>query len=157
MSKEGPPPKVYRAQGENQPGGEARVETLAATITFDGSQSMGDSVPGPAHLLAASLAACVLKNVERFSHILPFAYQRATVDVQLTRQSRPPRIVSATYQLDVDTDEPAHRCALLHKNIRKFGTISNTLALACTLSGSMSARRSTGQVEEIETDSPGGS
>ena len=157
MVNENQAANLHRAHGETQPGGDAHVETLAATISFDGSQSMGDSVPGPAHLLASSLAACVLKNVERFSHMLPFTYGRATVDVQLTRQSRPPRIVSASYQLDVDTDEPAHRCELLHRNIRKFGTISNTLAAACPLSGSMRARRSDGEVEEIETDLQGDS
>lgn len=142
---------LYRAHGETKPGGDAHVETLAATIPFDASPSMGDEVPGPAHLLASSLAACVLKNVERFSHMLPFAYSGASVDVELERQDRPPRIVRATYTLHVDTDEPAARCRLLHKNVRKFGTISNTLALACDLSGSMHARRGDGGVEEIES------
>ena len=33
--------------------------------------------------------------------------------------------------------------------IAKFGTISNTLALACALSGSMQARRTSGDVEDI--------
>ena len=110
---------------------------------------MGDTLPGPAHLLASALAACVLKNVERFSHMLPFEYAGALVDVELERQDKPPRIVRASYRLVVDTDEPTARCRLLHKNIAKFGTISNTLALACALSGSMQARRPSGDVEDI--------
>ncbi|MFT5353387.1 MAG: putative OsmC-like protein [Polyangiales bacterium] len=148
--------KRYCAHGETQPGGDAHITTLAATISFDGSQSMGDEVPGPAHLLASALAACVLKNVERFSHVLPFEYSRASVEVELERQDRPPRIVRAHYILDVVTDEPAHRCKLLHKNIAKFGTISNTLALACELTGSMRARRADGGVEAIESIFPKG-
>jgi len=115
---------------------------------------MGELVPGPAHLLASALAACVLKNVERFSHMLPFEYSAATVDVELERQDNPPRIIRASYILDVDTDEPAQRCKLFHKNIMKFGTVSNTLAQACELSGSMRARRTDGEIEEIETVSP---
>jgi uncharacterized OsmC-like protein len=147
---------LYRARGENRPGGDANIKTLAATIPFDGSQGMGDEVPGPAHLFASALAACILKNVERFSHMLPAEYSHASVEVELERQDSPPRIIRATYQLDVDTDEPTARCELFHKNIVKYGTISNTVALACELSGSMRAHRSDGQVEEIEIRSSGG-
>ncbi len=43
------------------------------------------------------------------------------------------------YRLRVVTDEPAHRVELLHKNVRKFGTISNTLAAACELTGQIEA------------------
>jgi uncharacterized OsmC-like protein len=145
---------LYKAHGETAPGGQAHLTTLAATIAFDGSRTMGDAVPGPAHLLASALAACVLKNVERFSHMLPFEYAGASVDVELERQDSPPRIVRASYRLVVDTDEPAARCRLLHKNITRFGTISNTLALACALSGAMEARRTGGDVEEIDHTSP---
>ncbi|MFT7582333.1 MAG: putative OsmC-like protein [Myxococcota bacterium] len=146
----------YRARGETEPGGNAHVTTLAATILFDGSRSMGVEVPGPAHLLASALAACVLKNVERFSHMLPFEYSSASVDVLLERQDSPPRIVRSSYVLDVDTDEPAARCRLLRRNIQRFGTISNTLALATELSGSMRARRASGDFETIESPSAGG-
>lgn len=139
----------YLASGQTQPGGDAQITTLAATIPFDGSQTVGDEVPGPAHLLASALAACVLKNVERFSQMLPFEYSGASVEVVLERQDNPPRIIRASYELEVDTDEAADRCRLLHKNIRKYGTISNTLALACTLAGSMRARRSDGRVEDV--------
>jgi uncharacterized OsmC-like protein len=149
------PANIYRARGENQPGGDAHVATLAATIPFDGSQGMGTKVPGPAHLLASALAACILKNVERFSHMLPAEYSRASVEVELERQDSPPRIIRANYQLDIETDEPTARCELLHKNIVKYGTISNTIALACELSGSMRAHRSDGTVEEIEVRSSG--
>ena len=144
---------LYRAHGETRPGGDAHATTLAATIPFDGSSSMGPDIPGPAHLVASALAACVLKNVERFSQMLPFEYSAATVNVTLERENSPPRIVSATYVLNVSTDESAPRCKLLHKNIRKYGTISNTLALACELGGSMQATRTNGDVEEIEDTS----
>ncbi|KIG16499.1 hypothetical protein DB30_04412 [Enhygromyxa salina] len=140
---------IYRARGDNQPGVTGRIHTLAAQIEFDGSPTMGDAVPGPAHLLAASLAACVLKNVERFGQMLPFAYSAAQVDVELERQDAPPRIIRASYELRVHTDEPAVRCALLHKNIRKFGTISNTLAQACALEPVMLALRTDGSVTRV--------
>jgi hypothetical protein len=48
------------------------------------------------------------------------------------------------YRLRVVTDEPPARVELLHKNIRKFGTITNTLAAACELTGEIEAVSSGG-------------
>jgi len=44
-------------------------------------------------------------------------------------------MVSIDYELIVDTDESDRRLALLHTNVRKFGTISNTVAAAARLDG----------------------
>jgi hypothetical protein len=44
-------------------------------------------------------------------------------------------MVSINYQLIVDTDEDDRRLELLHTNVRKYGTISNTVALATKLDG----------------------
>ncbi len=131
----------YEVRGENVPGGAGRLVARATTIDFDGSVTTGDQLPGPADLLAAALAACMLKNVERFSHILPFRYRCATVEVVVEREEPPPRIVRARYTLRVETDEPDRRVELLHRNIRTFGTITNTLALACDLTGEIVAVR----------------
>jgi len=140
---------TYRAHGENRPGGEGNVETLEARIAFDGSQGMGEVHPGPAHLLAGSLAACLLKNVERFHHVLPFEYTLATASIELERRDSPPAIVKARYTLEIHTDEPVTRCDLLHRNVRKFGTITNTLAAACSVEGTLRAVRSNGAVETV--------
>jgi len=51
------------------------------------------------------------------------------------RQDKPPKMVSITYELVVDTDETDRRLELLHDNGRKFGTISNTIAAATMLEG----------------------
>jgi hypothetical protein len=48
-----------------------------ATIRFDSSLEQGPLLPGPADLLAAAFAACILKNVERMSALLPFRYHDA--------------------------------------------------------------------------------
>lgn len=72
---------------------------------------MGEAVPGPAHLLAGALAACLLKNVERFHHMLPFAYTAASAEVELERRDAPPAIVRVRYRLQVHSDEPSSRCA----------------------------------------------
>jgi hypothetical protein len=44
-------------------------------------------------------------------------------------------MISIDYVLTVDTQETDQRLELLHKNIRKYGTISNTVAAATALNG----------------------
>jgi len=131
----------YAVTGENLPGGEAHVVAQGSMIRFDGTALTGSALPGPADLLAGALAACVLKNVERFSKMLHISYRRATIDVTIDREEPPPRIVRARYTLRVETDEPDARVELLHRNIRKFGTITNTVAAAADLQGEIIALR----------------
>ncbi|MDZ7604677.1 MAG: hypothetical protein U5K79_03605 [Cyclobacteriaceae bacterium] len=42
-----------------------------------------------------------------------------------------------TYRLEVDTDADNRQIENWHKNILKFGTITNTVARACKLDGTM--------------------
>ncbi|MGZ4213738.1 MAG: OsmC family protein [Actinomycetota bacterium] len=104
-------------------------------IRFDSSGGQGDVLPGPADLLAAAFAACILKNVERFSRILPFRYEHASVTVTAERQEAPPIMTRVRYVLTLDTDENEHRVDLLHRNIKLHGTIYNTLAAVCDVDG----------------------
>lgn len=139
----------YRVDAETRPGGRGSLTAQQSTIPFDGSATGGELLPGPAELLAGALAACILKNVERFSTMLAFRYQHAHVHVELERQEQPPRIVRASYTLRIATDEPTRRIELLHRNIRRFGTVTNTLAAACELSGAITAESpATAQAQE---------
>ncbi len=129
----------YEAKGVVRAGGEGRLEAHGLDTAFDGTAGRLENLPGPADVLCAALSACILKNVERFSRMLSFRYESATVEVTAERQEPPPRIVRVRYRLRVVSDEPPARVELLHKNIRKFGTITNTLAAACDLSGEVEA------------------
>ncbi|MGZ5289479.1 MAG: OsmC family protein [Actinomycetota bacterium] len=108
-------------------------------IEFDVGRQSGDELPGPAELLALSLGACILKNVERFSHLLSFRYAGAEVTVEAERQDDPPRFTKLTYELRIRTDESPHRVELLHRNLRRFGTVYNTLAGSCAVDGTIIA------------------
>ena len=138
----------YAVDAENGPGGPATISARDSTITFDGSAGTGELYPGPADLLAAALAACILKNVERFSGLLQFRYEHAHVRVEIERQEPPPRIARARYTLRIATSEPQHRLELLHRNIQRFGTITNTLAAACELDGTIAAEAPAGTEQE---------
>lgn len=56
-------------------------------------------------------------------------------DVNGVRQDKPPKMVAITYERIVDTDGSDRRLEHLHDNVRKFGTISNTLAEATKREG----------------------
>lgn len=89
----------------------------------------------PAELLLAAVAACMIKGIERVTPILNFGLRGVEVSLHAVRQDAPPKIVSIDYELVVDTDEDDRRLELLHTNVRKFGTISNTIAVATELKG----------------------
>jgi uncharacterized OsmC-like protein len=91
----------------------------------------------PAELLLTALAACMLKAIERVTPMLGFALEGADVRVHGIRQDVPPRIVQIDYELVIDTNESDERLDLLHRNIRQYGTVYNTLASAVQLVGTI--------------------
>ena len=106
-----------------------------APIALDTDMAGNLDAFNPAELLLAALAACMLKGIERIVPILKFELRGVEVRVHGVRQDVPPRMESITYQIEVDTDEPEHRLALLHENVRKYGTVFNTVAPGADLSG----------------------
>jgi uncharacterized OsmC-like protein len=133
----------------------ADVAGKTETIAFDTSAGQSPALPGPADLLVAAFAACVLKNVERMSRLQPFRYEGAEIEVTAEREDRPPRIVRIRYRLVVTTEEPQRRVELLHHNIARQGTIYNTLAQACDVEGEIVAVSSAAASRELLTAASG--
>lgn len=106
-----------------------------AEIVLDTDVSGRVDAFNPAELLLAAVAACMIKGIERVTPILKFNHRGVEVKLHGVRQDNPPLMVSIDYELIVDTDEDDHRLELLHTNVRKFGTISNTVAKATKLEG----------------------
>ncbi len=89
----------------------------------------------PAELLLAAVAACMIKGIERVAPMIHFRFRGVEVSLHGVRQDNPPFMSSISYELIVDTDEDDRRLDLLHQNVRKYGTISNTVAAATKLEG----------------------
>ena len=111
--------------------------TKSAEIVLDTDVAGRSDAFNPAELFLAALAACMIKGAERVTPMLKFDLRGMEVRVHAVRQDNPPAITSVDYTITVDTDEPDRRLELLHTNIRKFGTISNTVASAVALTGSI--------------------
>ncbi len=106
-----------------------------ATIALDTDLAGNPDAFNPAELLLAALAACMIKGIERVVPILKFELRGVEVRVHGIRQDVPPRMESIRYEIEIDTDEPEHRLALLHENVKKYGTVFNTVAPGTDLSG----------------------
>ncbi|MGO4485985.1 OsmC family protein [Rhizobium sp. 2TAF27] len=107
---------------------EVRIHTVIAGFpdTFD-----------PDELLLAPIVACGINGTERITPKLDFNLDDVDICLHAVRHDAPPRIVSVDYEVVVDTDESDQRLELLHKNVRKYGTISNTVAAASHLEGTI--------------------
>jgi len=113
----------------------SQAQCKQATISLDTDLAGNPQAFNPAELLLAALSACMLKSIERVMPILKFELRGAEVRVHGVRQDVPPRMESITYEIVVDTDEPDRRLALLHENVKKYGTVFNTVAPGTELSG----------------------
>lgn len=111
--------------------------TKSANISLDTDPAGREDAFNPAELMLAALAACILKSIERVAPMLRFEFSGVDVSISASRQDSPPKLVDIVYDLVVATDETDHRLDLLHTNVRKFGTIFNTLSQATNLSGSI--------------------
>ena len=106
-----------------------------ATLVLDTDLAGRLDAFNPAELLLAALAACILKGIERVTPTLKFTLRGIEVRVVGVRQDVPPRFESIEYEILVDTEESDHRLELLHSNVKKYGTVFNTVAPGTALSG----------------------
>jgi len=111
-----------------------------AEITLDTDMAGRRDAFNPAELLLAAVAACMIKGIERVTPMLQFDLRGVEVKLHGVRQDSPPKMIAIEYEIIVDTDEDDQRIDLLHKNVRKYGTISNTIAAATKLEGTVRRR-----------------
>lgn len=109
--------------------------TKGAEVVLDTDVNGRPDAFNPAELFLASIAACMIKGIERVTPMLKFELRGVEVRLHGVRQDSPPKMISVDYELIIDTDETDQRLELLHTNVRKYGTISNTVAEATKLEG----------------------
>lgn len=122
-----------KAVRQSKDGSLARAKE--AEVLLDTSLQGRTDALNPAEMLLAALAACMIKGIERVAPMIKFSFEDVEVSLHAVRQDTPPMIVSIDYTLSVATNEDDRRLELLHTNVRKYGTISNTIAQAIKLTG----------------------
>lgn len=124
---------AVRARRVDAHGSEATTKQARIVLDTD-LKGLADAF-NPAELLLAAVAACMIKGIERVAPMLQFELQGVEVKLHGVRQDSPPKMASIEYELIIDTEENDQRLELLHKNVRKYGTISNTVAAGTALNG----------------------
>lgn len=127
----------YSIEAQRLGEGDSIATAREATVELDTTLAGRLDALNPVELLLASLSACMLKGVERAAPMLIFQFRSASVKLHAVRQDAPPRLIAIDYQLTIDTDEPDRRLELLHLNVIKYGTISNTLGPAVPIEGTI--------------------
>lgn len=113
------------------------ARTKDAEITLDTDMKGRVDAFNPAELLLAAVAACMIKGIERIAPVNHFSYRGVEVHLRGLRQDSPPFMAEVTYELIVDTDEDDRKLDLMHHNVRKYGTIFNTVSAATRLEGTI--------------------
>mgnify|MGYP003677383023 CR=1 FL=1 len=127
----------YSIKANSSSKDKATLNIKQSEINFGTTPETADTLPNPAELFLGSFAACILKNVERFSTFMNFEYSKAEITVSATRLEKPPRMDEINYELLIYSQDKSLNLELLKKNIEKFGTIFNTVQLSCTIVGNV--------------------
>ena len=127
----------YKIKASSTSNQDAVIHIKQSDIDFGTTSKTAETLPNPAELYLGAFAACMLKNVERFSGMMKFSYTKATVEVNATRLENPPRMDSIIYDLTIYSNDKKLNTDLLNKNIEKYGTIYNTVKLSCSISGAI--------------------
>lgn len=127
----------YRVNARRIDAHGSEATTKEARLTLDTDMKGRPDAFNPAELFLAAIAACMIKGIERVAPMISFQFRGVEVRLHGIRQDAPPMMISVDYEIIVDTDEDDRRLELLHTNIRKYGTISNTVAKATRLEGTI--------------------
>ncbi|OYX23443.1 MAG: osmotically inducible protein C [Rhodobacterales bacterium 32-66-7] len=111
-----------------------------AEVTLDTDLAGRRDAMNPVELLLSALAACMLKGIERVTPMLSFQIEGAEVALEALRTDAPPKLNLIRYEIVVDSAETDQRLDLLHRNILKYGTISNTLSGPVPLEGTLTRK-----------------
>lgn len=118
-------------------GNDGSLSIKKSTFDFGTTESTKDALPNPSELFLGAFASCILKNVERFSGLMKFEYDHASIYVTAIRKEHPPMLDEIRYELEIVSDDPKLNLELLKKNIERFGTIYNTVKRSSSISGAM--------------------
>lgn len=127
----------YRIDARRIDGHGSLATAKAAEVTLDTDPAGRQDAMNPVELLLSALAACMIKGIERMIPMLHVQIDGVTVRLEADRQDAPPKLTAIRYEIEVDSPETDQRLDLLHRNVLKYGTISNTLGAAVPMTGTL--------------------
>lgn len=116
---------------------ESSIQLKSTAFPFGISKETEGVLSSPADIYLGALAACILKNIERFSGMMKFEYSNATIEVSATHHLNPSRLENIVYEVVINSKENKINTSLLKRNLEKFGTIYYMIAQSCNISGTV--------------------
>lgn len=113
----------------------ASNDTASVSLGID--RAGNEDALNPLELLMGALSACMLKGINRLAPLLALTIDGVNIDITSTRRDSPPGIESMHYRIAVESPDSDEKLALLHENLRKFGTVTNTIAQGTALTGEL--------------------
>ncbi len=126
---------TFQLSATHLAGAETKVEAKQVSLNIDTSLTGSQSELNPIELLLASQAACFIKGIERVAPTLNFAFSRVSVSLTAQRPETEARISKLAYRIEIETEESDSRLELLHKNLKRQGTIFNTISATTNMHG----------------------
>lgn len=127
----------FRVEAQRVDGTESLAITKQAKIMLATGMAPRQDAFNPVELLLAALAACIIKGIERVAPTLNFDLAGLTVELEAARPDTEARIEWSRYRIVIETLEEDRRLDLLHDNVKKFGTIFNTVSKGTNISGEL--------------------
>ena len=124
-----------QASWQGERGSVARTER--GSVTLDTTMQGAAAGLNPVETLLAALAACMFKGTERVRESLALDFTSMEIDLQAVRPATEARIESITYQVRIATNADDRKLELLHENLKKHGTIYNTVRQGTNISGTI--------------------
>ncbi|GHC62112.1 OsmC family protein [Ulvibacter litoralis] len=131
----------YTITATSTSGKEGELHLKNTSVAFGTTKATETLLSSPADIYISSLAACILKNIERFSIMMKFEYTTASVSITATHLTKPPRLEGIVYEVIVFSEENNINIELLKRNLEKFGTIYNMVSRACEITGEVLLRK----------------
>lgn len=110
----------YKIKASSISNKDASIQIKQSEIAFGTTPEAAETLPNPAELFLGAFASCMLKNVERFSSMMKFKYEKAEVNVAATRTEKPLKMDNLIYKLTVFSEDENLNISLLKKILKNL-------------------------------------
>ena len=125
----------YSIIATSTPANEGVINLKNGTAPFGISKETAATLASPVDIYLSALAACILKNIERFSGMMKFEYVEASIKVLATHCLKLSRLENIIYEVVLISKDGKINMSLLKRNIEKHGTIYYMISQFCSISG----------------------
>lgn len=137
--------QTYQVQVRRKNAQQAVATTRTFHLTLGAKR--GDETAGfnPVETLLSAMGTCLLTSLAMVAELSRVSLEAMEIEVTGTRQDKPPRLVSATYHLVVETTVSEDRVVRLVEMAKKNSTVYQTLAQTMSVSGRVTRKNASSE------------